>query len=129
MTYFAPLVILPAVALGAGSRIDLSVDHVLAEEVAAVRQVSRGRTRVLVARLDLLPVRVTVGAVGVLMTGGTGQALILRVVAMLLKEGRRLVIERLPLVGMTVAAVGHGCHFHGMFLDDAGGLGIHIRSA
>lgn len=48
-------------ALGAGGRGDLAVNFVLAQVVAAVRQVPFGRIGVFVARLDLSP-GMTVGA-------------------------------------------------------------------
>lgn len=124
----APLVVLSAVALGAGGRVDPPVDLVLAQVVATVRQVPLGGVGELVAWFDLLLMGMAVGAERFLMAGGAGQALPLGVKAVLGEEVRRLVVERLPGVGMAFTAIGHSRDRLRMGLDDAGSVGARISS-
>jgi len=122
VTCLASPIVFPAVAFGAGSRIHSSVNHVLVKIVATVRQVPFGRIRVFIARLDLFAMGMAVGAERFRMTGGAGHSLALSVEAMLLIELSRLVIERLPLVGMAFAAIGHPRNLHRVHPGKAGGV-------
>lgn len=63
------------------------------------------------------------------MAGGAGQPLLLGIETMLVEEAGRSMIERLPGVGVTFAAVGHFHNFLGMYLDQAGRVGARMEDA
>jgi hypothetical protein len=127
MTYLAPLIILSAMAFGARNRIDPPIDLVLAQVVATVRQGPFGNIGILVTRLDLLLVGMAVGAKRLFMAGFTGRALLLGVVTMLLEEAGSLMIERLPDIGMALAAIGQARDLLGVLFDNADGVGTRIE--
>jgi hypothetical protein len=97
-------------ALHAGRRIDLSLNPVSAEIVAAVGQLPFRRTLVPVARLYLLLVGMAIGTERFLVADLAGIPLLAGIKSVFLIKIIRLVIQRCPVIGMTLSAVDKTSH-------------------
>jgi hypothetical protein len=127
VTCLAPLVVLPAVTLNAGGRVNPAVDLVLAQVIATVGQKPLGRFFILVARLDLFLVGVAIGTKGFLVTGVAGEFILLCIVTVLLIKSGIIVLERCPIIGVTLGTVGRPLHLYRVHLGHAAGIGTGIE--
>ena len=109
-----------------GRRIDSTIDLVLAQIIAPVRQIAIRRRGILAARFDLFPVCVTIGAERLLMAGGAGVSRS-GINFVFEKEIRCLVVKSAPGVGMTFGAVGHGLDRLGVNPGDTRGVRAGIQ--
>jgi hypothetical protein len=108
-------------------RIDLAVDLVLIEIITLMGQRPFGGILVLVARLQLLPMRMAVGAKGLLVANHAGPALLLSEKPVPIREIARMV-QRRPPVLVALAAEGSCRQFNGVLRHNTSRMGAGIDS-
>ena len=116
-------------ALQTGSRIDPSLDLMSAEIIAPVGQLPFRRTLVPVARLYLLFVGMAIGTERFLVANLAGKPLLAGIKFMPPVKIIRLVIQRRPVVGMTLSAVDETFHFRRVDLGNALGVRAGIQNS
>jgi hypothetical protein len=103
MTYSAPLIVLPAMTLYAGGRIDSAVDLMLAEVISAVGQIAGNVFLIFVAGLQFFFMRMAIGTEGLTVAQPAGLFLLISIKLVPPVEIRRMA-ERRARVGMAFTA-------------------------